>query len=156
LDYKCFCGANLRYSQSENGWVCPNGHEVYACNNCKSQGKNIPLQWIGQYQRWYCYECQEYAGASEELQGYRLGIPRGSRVDGFCLYCQNLEFTQNGTHLKCRIGIPRFWERARTRPYDDGVSMEGMRDLWKANNSMRLLPLSKLKTASMLLLRNEE
>lgn len=112
LDYKCFCGENLRYSQSEDSWSCPNAHEVYPCKNCKSKGKNVPLQWIAQYQRWYCYECKEYAAASEELQGYKLGIPRGSRVDEFCLYCQNLEFTQNGAHLRCRMGIPRFWEPA--------------------------------------------
>ena len=130
MDYKCFCGANLRYSQSEDRWLCPNGHEVYTCKNCKSQGKSIPLQWIAQYQRWYCYECQQYAAASEELQGYKLGIPRGSRVDEFCLYCRNLEFTQNGTHLKCRMGIPRFWEPAISdvtiRPTGSGKGVSGL------------------------------
>jgi phage tail protein X len=60
LDYKCFCGVNLRCSQSEDRWWCPNAHEVYTCKNSKSGGKSIPLQWIANYQRWYRYECQQY------------------------------------------------------------------------------------------------
>jgi hypothetical protein len=31
-------------------------HPVYPCAHCRS-----PLQWIHQYQRWYCAACQQYA-----------------------------------------------------------------------------------------------
>jgi hypothetical protein len=38
---------------------------VYACKQCGAKGKNIPLQWIKEYQRWYCYECKQYAPSSD-------------------------------------------------------------------------------------------
>ena len=69
-----------------------------------------------QYQRWYCYECREYApnpssqGKQEEksgneteklAEGYTLGIVQGSRVDAFCFGCKYLRLTQNNTRLIC-------------------------------------------------------
>ncbi|MEM2130739.1 MAG: tetratricopeptide repeat protein [Candidatus Bathyarchaeia archaeon] len=60
LEYKCFCGESLLYSPNDNKWFCPYSHTVYLCKKCESKGKKTPLQWIKQYQRWYCYECKEY------------------------------------------------------------------------------------------------
>lgn len=64
MDYKCHCGESLQYGSGEKRWFCPQGHQVYACKQCEAQGKSTPLQWIQQYQRWYCYECKQYATAS--------------------------------------------------------------------------------------------
>lgn len=135
MEYKCYCGATLKCSH-DGKWFCPNGHPVYTCKKCEALGKNTPLQWVSQYQRWYCYECREYASKSVaeekieeeedfldeeefleeekevEVSGYILGIPRGSRVDEFCFMCKHLKFTQNNTHIKCGMNIPRFLEPA--------------------------------------------
>jgi hypothetical protein len=64
MDYKCHCGASLQYESREKRWFCPHGHQVYACMQCDAQGKSTPLQWMQQYQRWYCYECKQYAPSS--------------------------------------------------------------------------------------------
>lgn len=156
MDYKCYCGATLKYS-SDGKWFCPNGHVVYACKTCEALGRSTPLQWIPGYQRWYCYECKQYASTSatkknaeetnegeeyEELleeageegevkvSGYTLGIPRGSRVDEFCFMCKNLEITQNNTHIRCRLKIPRFLEPAISeitiRPTGAGKGVSGI------------------------------
>jgi hypothetical protein len=61
MQYYCHCGAFLNYSNTSDTWLCPNGHANYKCVDCFSHGKSIPLQWIAQYQRWYCYECKKYA-----------------------------------------------------------------------------------------------
>jgi hypothetical protein len=37
---------------------------VYSCKQCSAAGKNTPLEWIPQYQRWYCRECRQYAPSS--------------------------------------------------------------------------------------------
>lgn len=63
MNYACYCGAQLQLAPEGNRWICPHGHQVYACKRCEAMGKNTPLQWIEQYQRWYCYTCQEYAPA---------------------------------------------------------------------------------------------
>jgi hypothetical protein len=109
------------------------------CKNCEALGKSIPLQWIPQYQRWYCYECEQYATSSTSLKqakdadkeesredledehdeeeevvtgAYTLGLARGSRIDGFCFGCRHLIFTQNNAHLRCEMNIPRYLEPA--------------------------------------------
>jgi hypothetical protein len=156
MDYKCYCGATLKYSR-DGKWFCPNGHTIYTCKKCEALGRNTPLQWIPSYQQWYCYECKQYAPstpstkknveeASEEeydellegedeedevkVSGYKLGIPRGSRVDEFCFMCKNLEFTQNNTHIRCRMKIPRFLEPATSevtiRPTGAGKGVSGI------------------------------
>jgi hypothetical protein len=68
MDYFCYCGARLNYSNSDNEWHCANGHFAFKCKECTSQGKSIPLQWIAQYQRWYCFECRQYAPTKESSQ----------------------------------------------------------------------------------------
>jgi Flp pilus assembly protein TadD len=65
MDYTCYCGARLRYAPEENKWSCPQAHQVYICRKCEARGKSVPLQWIQQYERWYCYECREYAPTSK-------------------------------------------------------------------------------------------
>jgi len=117
LDYKCHCGATLNYSPKDGNWSCPNGHSVYTCKKCESAKKSTPLQWIPQYQRWYCYECKDYAQSTtvkraEEIEGYTTEIPKGSRVDEFCFLCRYLEFTQYNTHVRCGLNVPRYQEPA--------------------------------------------
>lgn len=68
MNYVCHCGASLRYEPAEKRWLCPQGHQVYACAKCAKLGKSVPLQWIPQYQRWYCYECREYASTSSSSE----------------------------------------------------------------------------------------
>lgn len=116
LNYVCHCGATLKYSSKGEKWLCPNGCEVYSCKTCGAAGRNVPLQWIAQYQRWYCYECKEYVSSTtseeEKIEGYTLEIPKGSRVDEFCFRCRHLKFTQNNTHVKCELNVPRYQEPA--------------------------------------------
>jgi hypothetical protein len=64
MDYRCYCGEKLCYSQEDDRWFCPRGHGVYSCKQCAAKGKNTPLEWIPQYQRWYCLECKQYAQSS--------------------------------------------------------------------------------------------
>jgi len=130
MDYTCHCGARLQSSSKENKWICPNGHDVYTCKRCEALGKTTPLEWIPQYQRWYCRECEQYAPLSgstkgsnemseEELEeliegeseeeiepgNYTLGFTQGSRVYAVCFMCRNLLFTENNTHLRCAANM---------------------------------------------------
>lgn len=101
-------------------------------------GKSIPLQWIPQYQRWYCYECKQYPTSSaitktaeeinKEKSGeaveseenkvesgqYTMGFEQGSRVDEICFSCRNLQFVENNTFLKCARNQLMFSEPAIT------------------------------------------
>jgi hypothetical protein len=49
---------------------------------------------------------------AEEIEGYTIEIPKGSRVDEFCFLCRYLEFTQYNTHVRCGLGVPRYQEPA--------------------------------------------
>lgn len=106
---------------------------MYACKQCDASGRNTPLQWIQEYQRWYCYECKQYVPISastkeinKEESGkpveteekevepgkYTMGFARGSRVDEVCFSCRHLQFAENNTLLKCDRNQPMFSEPA--------------------------------------------
>jgi hypothetical protein len=154
MDYKCHCGAVLRYYPTDKKWVCSNGHPVYTCKECEAAGKSTPLQWVQQYQRWYCYECQEYApqtktSQTEEIKGYTLEIPKGSRVDEFCFMCDFLEFTQNNTHVKCGLNVPRYREPAISeitiRPIGSGKGINSKCMQLSAPSDTRMMNLLEWK-----------
>lgn len=54
-----FFGGQLQGGQGQ----LPQGHaqpqpsqpQSYPCQQCRT-----PLQWVAQYQRWYCGQCQQY------------------------------------------------------------------------------------------------
>lgn len=106
---------------------------MYACKQCDASGRNTPLQWIQEYQRWYCYECKQYvpiSASTEEISKeesgkpveseekeiesgkYTMGFARGSRVDEVCFSCRHLQFAENNTLLKCGQNQPMFSEPA--------------------------------------------
>ena len=57
------------------------------CSVCESLGKNTPLQWIAQYQRWYCYECKQYTPASNSNVDTSTAKIETNRSVLFCSKC---------------------------------------------------------------------
>ena len=61
---------------------------------------------------------------------YKLSIDGSSRIDEFCFMCKHLKFTQNNTHLKCGMNIPRYLEpsvtEATIRPTGAGKGPSGI------------------------------
>lgn len=173
MDYICYCGAQLQLAPEGNRWVCPQGHQVYACKRCEAMGKNTPLQWIQEYQRWYCQECKQYATSStstkstEEINKqeaerlveseekevepgkYTMGFAQGSRVDEMCFSCRHLQFVENNTLLKCGRSQPMFSEPAISsvtiRPQDCPKCRMG-RLAWNACSEFACLSGESLMT----------
>lgn len=100
----CYCGAQLQLAPEGNRWVCPQGHQVYACKQCEAMGKSSPLQWIEQYQRWYCYQCKQYAPGAPASASTREEV-----LNDFLFSGESLLFWAQDAEIEPKQGWMKGW-----------------------------------------------